>query len=692
VREVEKHLIIGSLLASLVVLLFMGSLRSTLIAAVAIPASIISSFTFIRLMGYSINTVTLLSLTICVGIVIDDAIVILENIYRHIETKRMDPAAAAVEATREISLAVTATTLSLVVIFVPLAFMTGLVGRFFSSYGATCAVAVLLSMVVSFVLTPMLCSKLLRKAPAGEAAAPRENVFARQSRRRADGYGKLVAWSLRHRAAVVAAALLTFLSTFVILRWVKVEFVPYHDQGEFELDITAPEGTSLQAMDEAVRAVEDEIRAIPEVEAVLTTVGDKREKRTNRAEVYVRLVDASRRGASIFEVLDGLREKLGTFPRLGIGVRVLSAMNEVGLRASDLVFYLHGPDLARLGQYADVFMKRMKQNGGLADVTSSLSEEKPQVVTVIDRDKASDRHLSAYDIALNLRFLVGGEKVSQYKEGGELFDIYVRAKREYRDDIKALAGLPIYNGQNAILNMGDVCDFKETKGIVQIERLNRQRSVTISANLSGLPLADAVAFVEKVKKDLGTGPEYQIKFFGLGKFLQEAIPAMALAFLLSFLFMYMILAAQFDSYLYPLIILLTLPLTLPFALLSLIIFGTTLNLFSAFGLFLLFGIVKKNAILQVDYTNTLIRQGVARDEAIVRANRDRFRPIVMTTITLVAGMIPLVFSTGVGGALRSTMAYVIIGGQSMCLLLTLLIIPVAYSLADDLRRGALRRA
>ncbi len=675
IDEVEHHLLLGGLLASLAVLVFMGSVRSTIIAALAIPSSIITTFAILRALDYTLNNFTLLALTLSVGIVIDDAIVVLENIYRHVEEGK-SPMQAALDGTREITLAVFATTLSLIVVFLPTVFMEGTVGRFWQGFGVTTAFAIAVSLLVSLTLTPMLCARLLKKTVEGSRGIS-HRINAALDR----GYGWLVGWSLRARWLVVLIALGCVYATIPLGKQVGKDFVPQDDTGELTVALTLPEGTDLATASKHTEVIEAKLRGVRGVQSLLTRIGNGQSDDVSEVEIYVRLIDLSQRDYSQMAVAGEIRKVMAAHQDLRPAVSSVGRLGGGG-RNAEVQFAVRGPDLDQLGRIAEHMMTAMRSDGGFVDVDTASAVRKPELQVVIDRDRAADLGVRASEIATSLRTMVGGEAVSRIRVGDEQYDVWLRLRPEDRNSEQTIAMLPIASA-GGLLRLDSIASIVRDRGPAQIERDGRMRKINITANLRGIPLATAVERVQAFAKSADLPPGYNLLFSGRAKLLDETIGGFISALGLSFIFMYLVLAAQFESFLHPITILMSLPLSLPFALLSLLLLSDTLNIYSAFGVFMLFGIVKKNGILQVDYTNTLRARGVARDEAIVQANITRLRPILMTTLTLVAGMIPLATGTGAGAAARASMARVIIGGQALSLVITLLIVPVAYSLFDD---------
>jgi hydrophobic/amphiphilic exporter-1 (mainly G- bacteria), HAE1 family len=684
VNAIYEHLLLGGLFASLVVLFFMRNWRSTLIAALAIPTSLVATFTVMRALGYTLNSLTLLGLTVSVGIVIDDAIVVLENIFRFIEEKKFKPFDAAVEATREIGLAVMASTLSLVVIFAPVVFLGGIPGRFLQSFGVTAAVAIMVSLLVSFTLTPMLSSRFVKireNAGGTEHHGSKESRFYRWLE---NMYIRILGWSLAHRKTMVLICSLTFLSIFPLGRRIGVDFFPADDQDEFEVVVKTPEGTSLSGTDAILQQMEQRVGKLPEVRHLLTTINSQGTGGVTDGSIYVRMSPLQSRKISQFDVMKQARAAMQDFPGVRVAVREVS---NIGGRSAPINLIVRGPDLGELSILSDQFIRGMQKIPGLVDVDSTVNVGNPEVQVNILRDKASDLGVSVTDIARTLRTMISGEEdITKYKEGDELYEVRLRVRPDQRLNAEAIGGLMIPSSQGRLVRLDNVALIQRGTGPAQIDRYNRQHQVTLTANLlPSKPLGTAVNEVQDLITSAGLPAGYDFYFAGQAKTMREMVTNFMIAFTLSFVFMYIVLAAQFESFIHPITILASLPLAVPFALVSLFATGKTLHMWSALGLLLLFGVVKKNSILQIDFVNRLRReQGYERHRAMIEANRARFRPILMTTMSIVAGMIPTAFGTGPGSATRSAIAVVIIGGQSLCFLLTLLAIPVLYTILDDI--------
>src|SRR5262245_2215667 len=729
-HEINLHLVLGSILASLVVLAFMRSWRSTLIAAVAIPASTIAAFGVMWTLGFTLNSVTMLALVLMVGIVIDDAIVVLENIFRFVEEKKMRPFEAAREATRDIGLAVLATTFSLVVIFVPVSFMSSVSGRFLYQFGLTAAAAVLVSLLVSFTLTPMMSARLLRREDAaagggeghGEARS-RTGFYAWIDR----GYTWALAWSMRHRLIFAVLAVVVVASSWPLYRLVKQEYVPSDvDEAEFEMTVVGPEGMSLAAMAEAMQAASRWVLALPAVRFMLAQAGGGGLNRANSGYAYVRMAPHGERTVNLARFWDGLKrgEPLATFRNnytqrdviqevrrrmrkfrdLRITTRNIPGFN-IGGGSFDIDFVIRGPELPALAEYGERLRVRSQEVGGIVDADTTLKLDRPELRVEIDRHRAADLRVESEQIATALRLMVGGDtEVSRFHDplADEDYDVTLRLEADDRDKMETISRLYVPRSSvttatgtgaqpqiglapgGGLVRLDNLVRIEPTQTPARIDRSDRQREVRLRAQVApGFGQADRVEALRRAFDEMRLPSAYSSAASGRAKEFEKTFIEFLWVFLLSVIFMYMILASQFESVIHPLTILLSLPLSVPFAMLSLWYTGNTLNLYSALGILVLFGVVKKNAILQIDHMNNLRAHGMDRLGAIVQGHRDRLRPILMTTLALVAGMLPLWVGTGPGAEERRAIAVVVIGGQMLSLLLTLLITPVAYSLFED---------
>jgi hydrophobic/amphiphilic exporter-1 (mainly G- bacteria), HAE1 family len=693
---IEEHLILGGIFAAIVVFVFLWNIRSTVIAALAIPTSIIGAFALMGALGYTLNQMTMLALTLMVGVVIDDAIVVLENIYRFVEEKGMPPFQAAIEGTREIGLAVMATTLSLLAVFVPVGFMSGIVGRFMSSFGLTAAAAIAISLIVSFTLTPMLAARWIRPhvpgrdGPGGDEPAhgSKESRFYRPIDRT---YTWLLEWSMNHRSVVVGVSVLTVASIVPLFAMSGMNFLPEEDESQFEITMRAPEGTSLAATQSVLERIARDVREqLPGVEATLTIAGSGGQQVVNNGSIFIRLVPHAARDLSQAQLIVRAREIVSRFPDdLTISVQPVAAISGGGMRNAAVQYAISGPDLDRLDEYTSALLETMKSDPNLVDVDRSFLPGKPELRVTIDRQRAADLGVSVASISETLNFMMAGQKVTTFAAGRDQYDVVLRAQGPFRREAASLRRMTVGTSSGTAVPLASVVRLEPGTGAASIDRLNRQRQITLLANVpSGGSQSDALDRLQQATANLGMAPGYSASLTGQSRELQKAGTAFAIAVSLSLIFMYMVLAAQFESFVHPVTIMLTLPLAVPFGLLATLITGQRLNIFSILALLLLFGIVKKNAILQVDYTNELRRRGLALRDAVIEANRARLRPILMTTIALVAGMTPLLMGTGPGSATNRSIGVLVAGGQTLCLLLTLLAVPVFYSLFADL--GELR--
>ena len=718
-HAINLHLVEGSILAAIVVFVFLWSIRSTFIAAIAIPTSIIATFGLMAAMGFTLNQITMLALTLMVGIVIDDAVVVLENIFRFVEEKGVPPFQAAIEGTREIGMAVTATTLSLLAVFLPVGFMAGIVGRFMSSFGFTSSFAIAVSLLVSFTLTPMLAARLIkRKNTNAVKGASKETSSSPESEKRSSlaefkdkyvqaqskesrfyrpidrTYTWMLKWSMAHRWAIVVLSFLVMISIVPLFMFVGKNFLPVDDQAQFELNVRTPEGSTLSSTSALAERVAADVRKLPGVTDTLVTIGSGQQQLVNLANIYVKLAPIEERNISQQDLMVRARnEILGKYlkeypDQLRTSVNPVAAISGGGFRNADIQFVIGGPDLDKLTRYADDLLAKMKTLPDVVDVDSSLITGKPELRVVIDRARAADLGVRVGDVAQSLNTLVAGQKVSTFNAGTDQYDVRVRAMGEFRASAEGLKRMLVASQKLGWVSLDNLVRVEEGTGPSSIDRYNRQRQVTLFANTKpGGSQAAVTAKMNAFVKAENMDSAYRAFLAGRTKELARTGQYFLLAIVLSFVFMYMVLAAQFESFIHPITILLTLPLAIPFGIVSLLVTGQTVNIFSGLGLLLLFGVVKKNAILQIDHTNGLRKQGMERAEAIIQANRDRLRPILMTTVALVAGMTPLTLSTGPGSGTNRSIGVLVVGGQSLCLLLTLLAVPVFYSLFDDLARS-----
>ncbi len=681
IDNIRNHLFEGSLLAAIVLYFFLANWRTTIIAAIAIPVSIISAFSIMAIFNYTLNQITMLALTLMVGVVVDDAIIVLENIYRYMEEKKLGSFEAAERGTKEIGLAVLATTVSLLAVFVPVGFMGGMTGRFMSAFGFTCAGAVVVSMLVSFTLTPMLCSRFVHP-PTGELE--RKSKDARFFRILDATYTKALVWAMGHRKTVVVACIAVIFSILPLFMVIGKNMFVRDDQSQFNISIRLPEGSSLAETTRYSEGIARKVRALDGVTHTLNTVGGSSNGSANSSSIFVRLVDIGDRDLSSEEMATKVRALLKDHPsNVFLSVVAAGGIGPGGM--SDIQYYLQGPDIRKLAEYSEKLVEKAKTVPGLGDIDSSLRSGKPEVQLDIDRARAADLGVSVQSVQQALNTLVAGQTAGTFNAGEDQYDVVVQAEQRFRGSIEGLDKLTVASSKVGSVGLNEIVRSRSSSGPSSIERLNRQRIVEITGNLMpGGSQSTAVASFERFIGELNMDPDYKGGATGMTGEMSKAGYNFAVAFALAFIFMYIALAAQFESFIHPVTILITLPLAIPFGLFAMLVTGQSVTIMSGLGLLLLFGIVKKNAILQIDHTNGLRAAGMSRYEAILQANRDRLRPILMTTMALVCGMIPLLISRGAGAATNHSIGWMVAGGQTLCLALTLLAVPVFYSLWEDL--------
>ena len=703
VANVQRTLLEGAALTVLIVFLFLNSWRSTVITGLTLPIALIGTFLVMYVFGFTINMITLMALSLCVGLLIDDAIVVRENIVRHI---RMGKSArqAALDGTDEIGLAVLATTLSIVAVFLPIGFMGGIVGKFFHEFGITIVAAVLISMFVSFTLDPMLSSVWNDPQAHGHAAGPPRTLydrtlgritgwFDRLTQRLGDGYQTLLAWSLVHKVKTVLVATATFAGAIVLLGVIGKEFVPKADFSETQVNFYTPVGSSLEVTEMRARQVDAALREFPEVRHTVTTINSGFTQGKIYGSVYVRLTDRKERARSIDALTTPLRERLARIP--GITVTNIGVVDLGGSKS--IQFSVQGSDLAELERLATQIMDRLRQIPGLVDLDSTLKPDKPTLAVDVRRDAAADLGLNVSAIAGTLRTLLAGVSVGNWRAAdGENYDVRVQLAPLGRDHPADLAQLPLVLGANAdgsarVVRLSQVAEVTPSTGPNQINRRDMSREVNIDANALGRSSGEVSADIRAALDAIAWPPGYRYSFGGSTKNMQESFNYAAGALALAVVFIYMILGSQFRSFLQPLALMSSLPLTLIGVVLALLAFGSTLNMFSVIGIVMLMGLVTKNAILLVDFAIRARERGLDRSAALLEAARVRLRPILMTTLAMIFGMVPLAFALTEGSEQRAPMGQAVIGGVVTSSLLTLVVVPVVYCWLDDLAVWARRR-
>ena len=685
-HAIEEHLVLGGLLAAVIVFIFLRNFRSTLIAAVAIPASVIGAFSLMAALGFTLNQMTMLALTLMVGIVIDDAIVVLENIYRFVEEKGMPPFRAAIEGTREIGLAVMATTLALLAVFVPVGFLGGIVGRFMSSFGLTSAAAIAISLLVSFTLTPMLAARWIKADPDHAAHDESRTGFYRHI----DGsYTWMLRWAMAHRLLIVGVCVAVVASLVPLFRMSGVNFTPDEDESRFQVSVRLPVGSSLGATQSLLERMAREIRALPGVSDTLAIGGfgggGGAQGAPNSGQLTVRLRPIEQRELSQQQIVAMTRKLVQPYRKSAtIGVQGSGGLAVISGRGAAIQYTLAGPDLKRLDEYTTKAVALLEKSPVLVDADRTFLPGRPELRINVDRKRAADLGVRVQDISQTVNALLAGQDVTTFNAASDQYDVVLKAQDSFRRTPESIAAATVRTARGQLVPLRNLVTFNEGAAPASIDRLNRQRQITVTANPApGRAQADGQKAVEGAFASLDMEPGYKLVTSGQSRELGRAAYYFGIAFALSFVFMYMVLAAQFESFIHPVTILLTLPLAVPFGLLASLLFGQQLNIYSALGVLLLFGIVKKNAILQIDHTIGLRAKGMERYDAIIQANRDRLRPILMTTLALIAGMLPLCIGSGPGAETNRSIGLLVVGGQSLCLLLTLLAVPVFYSLFDD---------
>ena len=713
VDNVRQTLIEGALLTVLIVFLFLNSWRSTVITGLTLPIALIGTFLFMNMFGFTINMITLMALSLCVGLLIDDAIVVRENIVRHVQMGK-GSYQAAMEGTQEIGLAVLATTLSIVAVFLPIGFMGGIIGKFFHEFGITIVAAVLISMFVSFTLDPMLSSiwedpsihahgkRVEDRSFYGRTIGRVTGWFDDATERLAQGYQKVLGWALVHKLKTLGLALGIFVLSVVMVPLLGTEFVPKADFSETSINFYVPVGASIEATEAKTRQVEAVVRDLPEVRYTLSTINTGSTQGKIYASVYVRLVDRKERKRSVDEMSGVLRERLRQIP--GITVTHVGLLDPVGGQ-KQIEFSLQGPDLQELARLTRAVQEKINTIPGLVDLDSSVKPDKPVIAVDVRRDAASDLGLSVAQMANSLRTLIAGQTVGNWRApDDQTYDVNVRLAPEARNTPQDLERLPFAlanaDGSNRIVRLNQVATVRESTGPNQINRRDLTREVAVNANVHNRSAGEVSGDIRKTLDSMAFPPGYRYQFGGSTKNMAESFSYAISALLLAVVFIYMILASQFKSFVQPLALMTALPLTLIGVVLALLMFGSSLSMFSIIGVIMLMGLVTKNAILLVDFairaredhTNEQGQPapGMSRHDALLMAARVRLRPILMTTLAMIFGMVPLAFAISEGSEQRAPMGQAVIGGVITSSLLTLVVVPVVYCYMDDLAQWARR--
>ncbi|MCX5812383.1 MAG: efflux RND transporter permease subunit [Proteobacteria bacterium] len=705
INEVQHHLIYGGFFAVLAVLLFLRNIRTTIISALAIPASVISTFAFMNAFDFTFNNMSMLALSLSIGILIDDAIIVIENIQRHIE-EGMSPREASFFATSEIGLAVSATTLAIIVIFIPVAFMKGIIGRFFFQFGMTVVFAVIVSWFISFTLTPMMASLFLKHSKKHSQQPLREgtrgslygrilngHVFRHISdqlekayKKLEEQYKKLLAVALGRRKIVLIIAIAIFFGSLFFTKFIGKEMIPSEDQSRFIIRLQMPVDYSVDEVDHMAKHAENIVKQFPEVSAILYSQGGGLTREANKANMMINLKPKSQRKKSQNQIKAEVRKAFKAVPGLRASVEDVSMIGG-GQRQVAIQYSIRGRDLENLQTYTKDILGQFSKLPGIVDADSSLETGKPEIRVIIDRDKAADLGIDVATVAEAINFLISGEvDITKFKDEakGRRYDVRARLLQKDRENPDDIGKMYVRAKDGRLVQLSNIAMFQEAGGSSVINRVDRQRAITIFANLETKPLGQAVKELDSISAKVLT-TEYSGKYKGEADIMSESFGYLMFAMMLGIVMAYMVLAAQFESFVHPFTVLLSMPFSFIGAFGALLIFDKTLNIFSFIGLILLMGLVKKNAILLVDYTNVLRERGFSRRDALLQAGPVRLRPILMTTFAMIFGMMPIAIGIGEGAETRSPMALATIGGLLTSLLLTLIVVPAAYDLFDELK-------
>ncbi len=680
VSDVRNHIFFGGLMAVLIIFVFMRDWRSTLISALALPTSVIATFFFMWAVGFTINMMTLMALSLVIGILIDDAVVVRENIYRHMEQGE-DAFTAARKGTAEIGLAVMATTFTILAVFLPVGFMTGIVGQFFKSFALTIAFAVAMSLLVAFTLDPMLSSRFVRYIPPEDRLKTRTGRMLEAWGRFYDRidmkYQAILGWAVRRPKTVLGIAAAVFLASLSTLGVIGTEFTPAEDRGQFEVNAELPPGTSFEQSVEMVAGLEREVREIPEVRQVFSTVGVNDDPL--KANLRVKTTSKADRERGLIDIKADVRQRVASVPLVKSVVSDPEFMQGAPSQAPISV-YLRGDDMTELQRLSDEVVAKIRQVPGTVDVDSTLEGGQPEVVARVNREMAADLGFDVSSVAMQLRGMVEGVVPTKLREGDKEYDIRVRLAPEYRNDFQAIARAPLYSPRGALIRASDIATMEPGVGPTNIEREQRRRQAKIDVELSDRPLGDVTTDIMGVMATVQLPANFEWGFLGDVELMQESAAAMGLAMLLAVAFIYIVLASQFESFLEPFLIMLSLPLAVVGALLAILATGNNLGMPAMIGMVMLMGLVTKNAILLIDMTNHYVREGKPVEEAILTAGPIRLRPILMTTLAMILGMLPSALGRGEGGEFRAPISIATIGGLITSTALTLVVVPVAYLL------------
>lgn len=682
IHNIQFHLVFGGLLAVLIVFLFLRNSRMTLISALAIPISVITTFMFMNILNFTMNMITMLALSLAIGILIDDAIVVVENIFRHCKKKEMTPQQAAQIGSQEIGLAAFAITMTIVAVFLPVAFMKGIIGRFFYQFGVTVAVAVLISLFVAFTLVPMLASRFLKmEENHGKVFTVIEKALSKIEY----FYRRLLQISLQHRGKVLLIAIGALICAGFSAKFLKSEFIPTVDQSEFFVKVTTPLGSSLSFTEDVVSKIREKMQKESWLEYLFTTIGSGNMKRVNEAVIYVKMKEKKERSISQVQAMNDVRQALSTISGAKLSIENVRAVSSGSVRNCAIQLNIAGPNLETIESIVKKIIEKLKARDGFVDLDTSYDKDAPELTVSIKRDHAAALHVTPSAVAQTVRTLIGGVTISSFTEDGERYDVNLRAKEQMRNTPDSLLRLSVKNAQDELIPLESLVAVKQSLGAVQIDRMNRERIISLFINLrADKSLGEAVNEVKTLLHEMNLPLGYHYSFTGMADSMQESFSYLLFALLLAVVMVYMVLASQFESFVQPFVIMLSLPFSLIGAFLGILLSFSTLNIHTIIGIIMLMGLVTKNAILLVDYANTLRnRDGLSMHDALLEAGSTRLHPILMTTGAMIFGMLPIALSNGPGSESDSPMAFAIIGGLLTSTFLTLIVVPVVYSLMTE---------
>ena len=698
IKDVARTIIEGAVLAVIIVLLFLGSFRSTIITGLTLPIALLGTLTFIWAFGFTINMMTLLALSLCIGLLIDDAIVVRENIVRHAEMGK-DHITAALEGTKEIGLAVLATTLTIVAVFLPVAFMGGIIGRFFYQFGVTVSIAVLISMFVSFTLDPMLSAHWAEKPKSKQKPSIVKRFFdwiSAQLDKLNHVYAHLLKLALRFRFITIAVAIASLFGALALSKMIGTEFVPIPDKGEIRIKFETPVDASLEYTEAKLKQVDQIVRQNPLVISTYGVINGATDRGKNHVSLKVSVIPRQQRTETLTDINNEFRSRLENVAGISI-TSVASADETVSGGQKPIMISIKGQDLEELQKISDRFMQQMAQVKGIVDLESSLKDPKPTLSMTVNRAMASDLGLSVNQIGNVLRPLIAGDNVTTWEdERGETYDVNLRLNDHQRtipQDIQRLyinSNKTDTNGQSILIPLSSVTTLDQSYGASQINRRDLSREILIEANTSGRPAGDIGKDIQKIQDNFKLPVGYSFDTQGANADMAESAGYALTAVTLSIVFIYIVLGSQFNSFIHPAAIMASLPLSLIGVFLALFLFKSTMNLFSIIGIIMLMGLVTKNAILLIDFIKKAMENGQNRYDAILQAGTTRLRPILMTTSAMVMGMIPLALGLGEGGEQSAPMAHAVIGGVITSTLLTLVVVPVIFTLLDDVKNFSIR--